>query len=275
MAGTQALNVSRTPAFTYKPQDLVLVTQPGARFYSATIDDRIDDARVLDIAARGVKVPILVRRTTAGDVVVDGRNRVKRSLVVNHLIGAHLYTGDLLAVREAIERIKGSDLETRIIELAQKRHGDGGVMVKAIANNSGTDAEAEADGLAADEMRRGGSGCTWDVRARRARQLIEAGQPIERVVESMDNVPVPTLRKWIAKLSAGPSTPKARIKTTSSRPKAKELKQLFAGIANIGFTPREYALIGYFMGTTNREHLVSTVPELITTPAKEEGEAAV
>lgn len=274
MAGTQALSASRTPAFTYEPHKLILVTEPGTRFYSDTVNDPISLWRVLDIAARGVKVAMLVRRTDAGDTVVDGRNRVKLGLVVNHLTGVHLYDGDLSSVHECIERIKGTDLETRIIELAQRRHGEGGVMIKALANNSGTDAEAEADGLAADEMRRGGSGYSWEVRARRAQQLIEAGQPIERVVESMDGVTVGTLRKWIAKLNAPPAAPKP-ARAATLRPKAKTLKRIFGGKnATPGLSLRESTLILFIMGGQDEAGLFRAFPELAT-PAKEEGEASV
>lgn len=263
MAGTQALEASRTPAFTFKPQDLIMVTTPGERFYSPTVEDEIPDADVMDTALRGVLQSLRVRRTDKGSVVTAGRQRTKRALVVNALLGIP-YTGSVNAVFLAIERLKASPMGDRIVEIALKKHGAEGIMLRAFAANSGTEADEEINGVAEDEMRRGGSGCPWDVRARRAQQLIESGQPIERVAESMTDVTVPTLKRWIAKLNAGQTSAEPKkVRTASSRPKAKILKKVFryAGSA-AGLTPRERTLIYFVMGLVTEDGLLSAVPEL-------------
>lgn len=277
MAGTQALDASRAPAFTFKPQDLTLVSAQGERFYSPTVEDPIDDLRVLDVASRGVKLSILVRRDKVNgrSVVVDGRNRVKLALVVNALTGVCPYTGNLYSVLEAIKRLKDSDIGRRIVELALT-WGAEGVMLKAFADNGGSDLDAEANGIATDEMRRGGAGCTWDVRAKRAQQLIEAGQPIESVAANMNGVTVATLKRWIAKLNAGETLQPKKVRTASSRPKTKDLKRLFKNAGQVsGLTPRERTLIYFVMGVTNEETLLAAVPELAQTdPGSEDEEPA-
>lgn len=274
MAGTQALSASRTPAFTLPPHDLILVTTPGERFYSPTVEDAVSDADVLDTALRGVLQSLRVRRTDAGSVVTAGRQRTKRALIVNDLLGAHAYDGPIQAVRDVIERLRGTDLGNRIVEIAMKKHGMNGVMLRAFAANSGSDVDEEICGLAEDEMRRGGSGSTWQVRAIRAQALVEAGQPMERIAESMGGVAVPTLRKWIAKLSAPPAAPRAKQAATA-RPKMKVVKRIYArAVESGGLSLRECALLDFFTGRSmDEERLVRIFPELA--PPKKEDEAAV
>lgn len=274
MAGTQALSASRTPAFTLYPHDLILVTTPGERFYSPTVEDEVSDADVLDVALRGVLQSLRVRRTDAGSVVTAGRQRTKRALVVNALLGAHAYDGLLESVHQAIARLKNSPTGDRIVEIAMKKHGLDGVMLRAFAANSGSDVDEEICGLAEDEMRRGGSGSTWQVRAQRARALVEAGQPLERVAESMGGVSVATLRKWIARLSA-PAAPPKPARAAAARPKMKVVKRIYArAVESGGLSLRECALLDFFAGRSmDEERLVRIFPELA--PPKKEGEAAI
>ncbi len=272
--GGQALDASRTPAFTFKPQDLILVTDPKERFYSPTVNDPVSDLDVLDCATRGILVSIRVRRTDRGSIVTAGRQRTKRALIVNALTGVAPYTGDLSSVVDAIERLKDSSIGQRVVELAIKNFEQGGVMLFARAANSGTETEEEANGLVEDEMRRGGSGYPWDVRARRAVQLIERGQPIEVVAAGMQDVTVETLKRWIAKLNAGetsaPKPKKERApRATSTRPKFKIVKKLYARAAEVGgLSPREFAILDFVMGKMNEHTLSVIVPELAP-PAEE------
>lgn len=275
MAGTQALDASRTPAFTFHPHDLIFVVTPGERFYTPTVDDEIPDADVMDMALRGALQSLRVRRTDAGSVITAGRQRTKRALVVNALLGAHAYDGPLASVREAIARLKNSPMGDRIVEVAMKKHGLDGVMLRAFAANSGSDVDEEINGLVEDEIRRGGSGSPWQVRAQRAQALVEAGQPLERVAECMGGVSVATLRKWIAELSAPVAPPKPVRDPVALRPKLKSMKRIYARAAEAGgLSQREYALLDFFMGRNmDEERLVGIFPELA--PPKKEAESAV
>lgn len=266
MAGTQALDASRTPAFTYEPHALVLVTKPGERFYSPTIEDPIPDSDILDAANRGIKQSLMVRKTPKGDVVVAGRQRTKRALVVNHLLGVKTYAGPIKSVKDAIARLKGTDLEARIVEIAGAKFPKG-LMLKAFAENSGTDLDAEASGIAEDEIRRGGAGTSTQIRAARARQLIEAGYPLEKVAETMQGVTLAMLRRWAkAAPSSESKAPKKRGKAT--RPSAKQLeKALAAAEVAHGRGCDAWNVLAWALGKIDTATFSSAYPHLVEPPS--------
>jgi hypothetical protein len=271
MAGTQALDASRTPAFTYEPDALILVTKPGERFYSPTVEDPIPDGDVLDAVSRGIKLSLLVRKTAHGDVVVAGRQRTKRALVVNHILGVKKYDGPIKSVRDTIARIKGTPIEERIIEIGTAKWPKG-LMLRAFAENGGSDLDAEAAGIAEDEIRRGGSGQNNAIRAARARQLSESGYPIDKIAETMRDVSIVTLRRWINKDPGGKAKAGKRGKAT--RPGAAKLKKVIERAEAANLAQSAIAALQWAAGDITDDQFFDVYPRLAEKKTADKAEAS-
>lgn len=117
MAGTQALQLARTVAFSASAHDLTLVTDKDDRFYDHRVWEEIADDFILSIALEGVVQSIRAQQRGTDVVVIIGKQRTKACAVIDHLCGAHTYRGNLGPILKAIERLKSSDLGKRIVEL--------------------------------------------------------------------------------------------------------------------------------------------------------------
>lgn len=216
----QSLVKKGTPSV--EPHDLTLIEDPKHVLYDARVHLPIPDGAILNFAAVGQAQPVSVRPSGLDElVVVDGVQRVKRALVINHLSGRAAYKGKLKPVLEAIDRLKGSDVGKRIIEEASKG------MKLQIALFRGQGAEADKSALRAKA-----SANTWrtdDVRAekiRRAQQMDRQGISADEIAGDLGIKTVATVKRM---LNADPDKPaKSGKRGKATRPSAKRLAELAA-----------------------------------------------
>lgn len=81
--GGQQFEASRTVAFSFDPEDLVLIEDPKHPLYDARVTLPLKPEFVANIRALGVVEPVIVRRIDGKPVVIDGRQRVRAARAVN------------------------------------------------------------------------------------------------------------------------------------------------------------------------------------------------
>jgi ParB family chromosome partitioning protein len=74
---------SRTNAYTFLPEELVLINNPDHPLYDERIKLPIDDGLVRNIMMNGVIEPIVITKLQGQPVVVDGRQRVRCAAEAN------------------------------------------------------------------------------------------------------------------------------------------------------------------------------------------------
>lgn len=221
MAGTQALTASRTPAFSYDPNDLIISDTPGDPLYQKGRNELAltrDD--VLAIATVGSPSSLKVRRRDDGDYVVTGRQRTKAAAVANELGAGVRYTGSLASIRSAIlEFAKDADLCKRLTVLMRNKpirliatsanHGDDGyvrtVMAVENAYSHGEQKMAIMRAVQEDAERFGNS---------------------PEMIATARRVPLSTIKRWLKTDLSKPATRKPR--GTSTRPSIAKIKKVMA-----------------------------------------------
>src|SRR5262245_38938036 len=98
-------SIIKKGAPSWEAHDLVLDGIPDER-----LEDDITDERLMNFALSGQLQAVLVRPKNGTLEVVEGRQRVKRALVINHLAGRHAYRGPLKAVQPATARLPARDV---------------------------------------------------------------------------------------------------------------------------------------------------------------------
>ncbi len=82
-ASKLSLKGKTVPAFSVRPEDLVLVTDKKHPLYDERVHLPVDEAMVASIMYQGVAKAVIVRRNGPHLEVVDGRQRVKNAIEAN------------------------------------------------------------------------------------------------------------------------------------------------------------------------------------------------
>ena len=108
MAGGQALVAQRAPAFSFDPNDLVIIDTPGDPLYQRDRNELpVTRDAVIAIALGPPASSLRVRRLPDGrSAVATGRQRTKAALVANAIGAGVKYKGSLPAVKAAIAEFK-------------------------------------------------------------------------------------------------------------------------------------------------------------------------
>ena len=78
-----AFEASRMNAFSFDPEDLVLIEDPKHQLYDARVKAPIPPHLVASIKAHGITTPVIIRKMDDKPVVVDGRHRVRIARMLN------------------------------------------------------------------------------------------------------------------------------------------------------------------------------------------------
>lgn len=81
---------SRLNAFTFDPDDLVLITDKKDPLYDVRVELPLKPEFVANVKAVGIIEPVVVRRVEDRAVVIDGRQRVKAARAINKEAGEQL-----------------------------------------------------------------------------------------------------------------------------------------------------------------------------------------
>ena len=113
MSDLSALLKRGAPSFF--PDELALIIDPKDPMFDERVHNTVSDAAVLNLAANGYGQAVLLKPRGDMAIVDDGQQRVKRGLVLNALNGTRPYRGSLPSVKEAIERLRGSETGRSIV----------------------------------------------------------------------------------------------------------------------------------------------------------------
>jgi hypothetical protein len=241
-----AFDAKRIDATSWDPNDLTLLTDPKDKLYDKHVEDEVPDEDVLNVAAVGVLQPIVIRKREHSDgrveaVVIAGRQRTKRSLVVNALVGQP-YRGSVKAVHAAIKRmttvLASIEIAKRVIAICPE-----GVRVPAVHRNRGDDASAREIKSVENAFRRREDPIVY--LADDAQRLSELGRAPEEIAEAM-KCSVATVRRYLKMDTSKPRKPPQR-RGKATRPSVKQLVSLREKI-NGGLTEREKALFDWWQG---------------------------
>jgi len=221
------------------PHDLVLITDKKDPLYDGRVHLPVPDEDILNLAAVGFVQPVAVRLRGDEPVIVDGVQRVKRSLIINAVAGVHPYTGNVQAVKEAIIRLSRSDsfAGKRIIELCAK-----GVKVP-ISVHRGKEADAFAAKVSANEFRQGDPIIE---KARKAQQLNNHGHSAEDIA-AMFRVHAGTVKRWLAMDTDKERGPKKK-RAKSTRPTPARIQKTLEPGTESNWTARERVLVAWLLG---------------------------
>lgn len=244
----QAFEASRMGgAYSFDPSNLTIPTDPTDPLYDKRWSDPIPDGAVLDAAAMGVIEPVVISKRVVGKntlaVVVDGIQRVKRTLVVNALLGQQ-YRGEIQVVKDAIDRLKASPIGRRVIELCP----DGPLRVPTTVR-AGTDADAYAAKVSANFWRHDDP---VSRRAEIAQRLQKHGHSVDEIAARMGGCSTMTVRRMLAIDTTKPREKKVRGGAT--RPSAKQVASLFEQVKG-EITEREKALLKWILKGGDAAHV--------------------
>lgn len=228
---------SRVDAFGYAPHDLVLITDKKDPLYDERVEDEVTDEDVLNFATHGQLQNLVVRVRGNDTVVVVGRQRTKRALIINDLVGAHAYKGHITSVLQAIRRIKANeDLTKAIISVCTR----GIKRLTASMRNSGTDGTALGVATVENEYREDDP---LERKIRRAQRLAELGVTVPEMCTMFRAVHRTTIQRWLKMNLSAPAKKKDRAK----RPNGKQVAELYDTVKKEG-TKREQEIVAWFLG---------------------------
>lgn len=228
---------SRIDAFGYAPHNLVLITDKKDNLYEERVDDEVTDGDILNFATQGQLQSIVVRMRGNDPIVLAGRQRTKRALIINDLIGLHAYKGHLTSVLTAIRRIRANEKLLKTI-VTVCPHGIKRLV--AAMRNAGTDATALGIATAENEYREDD---VLERKIRRAQRLAELGTTVEEMCTMFRGVHRTTIQRWLTTSLSAPAQKKARAK----RPNGKQVAELYEKVKKDG-TKREAEIVAWFLG---------------------------
>lgn len=231
------------------PHELTVLTDSKDPMYDARVKLPLKDEAILNLAAIGFVQAIAIRPRGSETLIVDGLQRVKRALVINHLAGAHEYDGTVQSVKEAIKRLSGDDsaIGKRVVQLCPK-----GVKCPVIVNRASNDAGAYAAKVSANWFREADP---LVEQARKVQRLLQLGHSVEDCAEQF-GCHVATIKRW-AKMDTEKERPPRKARTKSARPTIKMI-----GKAHETANGKVKALLAWVCGKGSFEDAVKAFPEL-------------
>lgn len=250
MGGTQALVAARTPAFTFEPNKLTIITDHADPLYDPRLNLPIRRAMLIDIAVRGIHTPISVRRRGKLNIVVAGKQRTKHAVVLNALVAGIKYEGILASVRDAIHEF-GADAD--LVKQLAAFTGGKPLRIRAVAANSGEDLAARMLMRSENAQRVG------DAKAERIRAIRDEverfGTPVDELAAA-EGVSEATVKRWLK--SDPDAKPKKRGKAT--RPGLSAIKKLAASLN--GEAPAFKLALRWVAGEATSADVINELPAL-------------
>lgn len=249
--GKHAIEGKRADGYTFDPNELVIITDKRHPLYDAREALPVERGDVLDVAIRGVIVPIAVRKVDDENVVLAGKQRTKTVAVANALGAAQPYTGICKAVHKAIKEF--AEDEPFVKQLVAHMKGRP-LRVPAVARNAGEDKDARLMMRAENARRRG------DETVERIRWAQEAhekfGETVEEIAQA-ENVDPKTVARWLkADVSNGRNKPR---RTKAKGPGKVQIRKWYEHPdIDVGYK----TFLGFVLGETTREEALHYNPEL-------------
>lgn len=228
--------------FSYDPADLTLIVDPKDALYDEKVHEEVPDEDVLNAAAQGIQQSISIRRRGDLTIVTAGRQRTKRALVVNALMGVK-YTGPVESVHDAIKRLSTAPKSVEVAKRIVVMMGKDILYVPARGNNEGDEADARIIGFTENAFRRQDDPVM--LRAIEAQRLERLGWDVTRIADKLGPVSIPTVRRWLNLDLDKSRTKEKRPKLV--RPSAVALTKVHEKIAG-KMTKRERVLIDWWLG---------------------------
>ncbi len=230
------------------PHELKLITDKSDPLYDKRVFNSVDDVAIRNMVLVKQIQPIAVRMRGDDMIVAAGRGRVKRITIINHLSGAHPYKGTLYPILEAIQRLKGSDLEALCADRCPH-----GMKVQYVLNR-GTEKEASGAMASENTMR---EDYTLDDKIRTVHTLCAQGFSAEEIISNglVKGKSVATIKRWLKTDPDAIKHPVDKRKAKlSSRPARKKVEAVMAA-GEAEFSVKEAALLDWYMGGKDSELL--------------------
>lgn len=267
--GGQALDAKRTPAFSFEPNQLVIIDKPGDPLYQRDRNELpVSREQVLAIALGPPASSIRVRRLEDGTAAVAaGRQRVKSAAVANAIGCGIAYTGKLASVKAAIaEYKKDADFVQHVTTLMRGRP-------RCLTAQAANDSIANVRGMIATEN------ALAQVESKRA--VIQGIQEDVRefeipvaIVAARRGLKVSTVKRYL-KVDLGKPIEKPKTRGKSTRPSAKRILAVVAKMEEAAVTDGINAMIDalrWAAGDTSEEDFFEDHGEF--KPAAKKKEAA-
>lgn len=251
MPGTQALSAQRAPAFSFDPQELVLALPSSDPLHDPRVESLPVTAEdVLEAVWRGVPT-IEVRKRDDDNIVIDGKQRTKATIVANAIGAGVKYRGPVAAIKTAILELTKDEA---LVERISTKMGGRAMRIRATAANTGDDRDARL------KMRARNSHSHQDELLERIRwaqnESEQYATPVADIAAA-EKVSEATVRKWLAMDASKPRTPKARGKAKG--PTRKRIGQVAAS----EHTPLGLAVVlRWTTGVVSDDELARQWPEL-------------
>ena len=229
------------------PHEITVIEDSKHPLYDPRIENPISDDRIRNIVMVGQIVPVSIRIEEDDAILVDGRGRWKIGTVINHVVGVKSYTGKLACVREAIARLKGTELEKLIVD----RCAPLGIKL-AFTVRRGTMDDAVSGMVSANEQR---DDDPKEAKIRRAQRISGLNHPAETIAIDMGQT-VSTIKRWLKVDIDKPREKKTRGKA------ARPGKRLVDSVISTLGDPKIGTLIGWIRGEATDEQLLAFCPEL-------------
>jgi len=231
------------------PHELTILTDPKDPLYDARVKLPLLDEAIMNLAAVGFVQAVAIRPRGSETLIVDGLQRTKRALVINHLTGTHEYNGPVQSVKDAIKRLSGADsaIGKRIVQLCPR-----GVKCPVIVNRSSNDAGVYAAKVSANWFREADP---LVEQARKVQRLLQLGHSIEDCAEQF-GCHVATIKRW-AKMDTEKERPPRKARTKSARPTIKQI-----GKVHESANGKVKALLAWVCGKGSFEDAIKAFPEL-------------
>lgn len=229
------------------PHEIKVIEDPAHALYDERLDLPVSDSAIRNFAVRGQVQPVAVRVDGKDLVLVEGRQRWKRAVVINHVAGVHPYKGKNAAVLDAIKRVTGTELA----DVVSERCGNGIKLRFDVFR--GTEQAAAGAAISANEHREDDP---VEAKIRKAQRLAGNGfSPDDILTEFAGKVSLATVKRWLAVDLSKPKTKKVRSRVV--RPGAKKLEAARAHLLVAGHDQLA-SVVAWTLGLTK----AADVPEL-------------
>lgn len=230
------------------PHELTIITDPDDSHYDEREQNEIKPEAVLNLAVVGQVQPVSVHMYGTRLILVDGLQRTKRALVINHLNGSHVYKGNLAAVHACIKKLAGTDMATRIVEEAPRG------MKLAVVPFRGTEAAAYGAKGSANEFR---DDDPIAFKAAKAQRMVNKWNYTPEEAAEQLGVSAATIKRW-SKLDLSKPRPERKKRGKSTRPTRKRLAEAHERVAS----KEAKALIGWVLGKVSLADVAKFFPDI-------------
>lgn len=239
------------------PEEFKVADDPSDALFDERWDRSIAEERIRNFIIVGQVEPIVVRLDGDDLVIVAGRQRWKRAVVVNHLAGVRLYKGRLRSVLEAIKAFQGTDLA----KLAGDRCSAGVKLTFVLRR--GDEADAAGAMVSENEQR---DDDELSVKIARAQRMARGGHTPADLATYFGKSEA-TINRWLDIDTKAPREKKTR--GPSVMPSRKRIAAVLDnGAAEDELSPRERLLLAFAVKGLAADGFKEAFPKLSAALAK-------